>query len=120
MSRYWAYINSQVQGPYELEQLIRLPGFSRQTLVSVDDYSGSVGKWISPAAIPELARIFQKVDELHDAPIPSRPAPKPARPKMPLKLTQVPPPVEEVKPWYTNGLLWLAAITALAGSADRK
>src|SRR5437764_15486586 len=110
MARYWAYIGQEVKGPYELEQLIRLPGFSRQTMVSLDDYSGSVGRWISPAEIPELARIFQKVDELHDAPAPApRAAPKP-KPRMPARLTPVAPPVEE-KTSFPGGWLRLIALT---------
>ncbi len=114
MARYWAYINNQVMGPYEIEQLIRLPGFSRQTMVSGDDMSGGAGKWISPADIPELARIFQKVDELHDAPVQApRPAPKP-KSKMPTRLTPVPPPVEE--PWqFSWGWLWVLLISAVLG-----
>jgi hypothetical protein len=111
MAKYWVYINDKVAGPYELDQLIRIQGFSRQTLVSVDDHSGQVGRWISPAQIPELARIFQKVDELHEStPAAPRPAAKPARPRMPAKLTVVPPPVPETVRW---GWFWPAVFAAL-------
>src|SRR6478735_2537765 len=110
MAKYWIYIGNQVQGPFELEQLIRLPGFSRQSQVSPDD-EGSAGKWISPAEIPDLARIFQKADELHAAPIPTpKPAPKPK--PFPAKLTHVPPPVDEKRPfpWIWVGPTILLAV----------
>jgi hypothetical protein len=114
MPRYWVYLNGQVQGPYEIEKLIRVPGFSRQTQVSVDDMSGTAGKWISPADIPELARIFQKVDEIHDAPAPApKPAAKP-KPKMPARLTPVAPPVPEPDK-FSWAWLWIILAVVLAG-----
>jgi hypothetical protein len=113
MAKYWIYINEQVLGPYELEQLIRVPGFSRQTMVSRAD--GGAPRWISPAEIPELARIFQKVEEIHDAPIPTpRPAPKP-KPRMPVKLTPVAPPVEPPKKKFWKTWMWSIPAIALAG-----
>src|SRR5579871_4844258 len=83
MASYWVYLNDEVAGPYALEQLIRLRGFSRQTLVCIDDASGKPTHWISPAEIPELAHIFKAVDEhLASPPSPaSRPAPKPVTPR---------------------------------------
>jgi len=97
MARYWIYLNDEVAGPYGVEQLIRLRGFSRQTQVCVDDSSGKPTQWISPAEIPELAHIFKAVDE-HQALMPSaappkiqpkpvtpRSAPKPAGPAVVLK-----------------------------------
>src|SRR3982750_473364 len=110
MARYWVYLNEKVAGPYELDQLIRIQGFSRRTLVSVDDHSGQVGRWISPAEIPELARIFQKADELHDSPPPPRPAAKPARPKMPARLTPMAPPPQEAAGPFNWTLLSVAAV----------
>ena len=84
MARYWLYLNDEVAGPYTVEQMIRTRGFSRQTLVCVDDHSGKPGSWISPADIPELAHIFKAVDEVHDRPVPPsspKAVPKPAVPK---------------------------------------
>jgi len=63
MAQYWVYLNNEVAGPYAVEQLIRLRGFSRQTLVCVDDSSGQPTHWISPAEIPELSHIFKAADE---------------------------------------------------------
>jgi hypothetical protein len=116
MAKYWIYINDQVLGPYSIEQLIRVPGFSRQTMVSVDGHSGATGKWISPAEIPELAKIFQKVEEIHDAPIPTpRPAAKP-KPYAPARLTPVPPPAEEPRrPGLT--MVWLAVVALAVAAA---
>jgi hypothetical protein len=74
VARYWVYLNSEVAGPYGVDQLIRLRGFSRQTQVCVDEMDGKPKVWISPAEIPELAHIFKAVDE-HQAE-PANPAPK--------------------------------------------
>jgi hypothetical protein len=63
MARYWVYLNDEVTGPYGVDQLIRLRGFSRQTQVCIEDFSGKPKNWISPADIPELAHIFKAVDE---------------------------------------------------------
>ena len=63
MAHYWVYLNNEVSGPFEIEQLIRVRGFSRQTLVRVDDPSNKSTQWISPAEIPELAHIFKAADD---------------------------------------------------------
>ncbi|MFA5974814.1 MAG: hypothetical protein WC859_01440 [Elusimicrobiota bacterium] len=91
MARYWVYLNDHVVGPFDVEQLIRLRGFSRQTQVCIDDHSGKPGTWISSFEIPELAHIFKAAGEWSEsipapAPIPrqapkppvSRPVPRPA------------------------------------------
>ncbi len=81
MARYWVYLNDVVSGPFALEQLIRQRGFSRQTLICVDDASGKPTHWISPAEIPELAHIFKAVDEqnaVSPAPAPAKMSPRPA------------------------------------------
>ena len=120
MAIYWVYLNDQVKGPYEVDELIRLTGFSRQTMVSIDDNSGGAGQWISPASIPDLARIFQKVDALFDAPAPGpKPAPKPVKPRMPTRLTPVAPPVEESKR-FSGAWIWVLLLCALvAGGVYR-
>lgn len=116
MARYWIYLNDQVKGPYEVDELIRISGFSRRTMVSMDDRSGSAGKWMSPAEIPELARIFQKADELHESsPTPApKPAPKPKR-QGPAQLTAVAPPPMESH-WFSTAWPWFLILLALAGS----
>jgi hypothetical protein len=84
MARYWVYLDDKVSGPYGVEQLIRLRGFSRQTQVCVDDSSGKPTQWISPAEIPELAHIFKAVDErqtLMPSAAPAKAQPKPATPR---------------------------------------
>jgi hypothetical protein len=115
MARYWVYLNDQVGGPYELDELIKLRGFSRRTLVCVDDQSGAPQRWISPAEIPELAPIFKVVDQVFDPsvpPPPVKPAPKPARPRMPTHLTPVasPAPPESHGGWWW--IMLLAAVVA--------
>ena len=86
MARYWVYLNDEVTGPFGVDQLIRLRGFSRQTQVCIEDSSGKPKYWISPADIPELAHIFKAVDEhLAEPAVPPRSASKPpiARPPRP-------------------------------------
>jgi len=76
VARYWVYLNNEVAGPYGIDQMIRLRGFSRQTLVCVDEMDGKPKVWISPAEIPDLAHIFKAADE-HQADT-TNPTPKPA------------------------------------------
>src|ERR1035437_4138578 len=84
MAQYWVYLNSAVAGPYEVEQMIRLRGFSRQTLVCIDDASGKPTRWISPSEIPELAHIFKAVDD-QMAMAPAAPAPKSPTKALPIR-----------------------------------
>lgn len=81
MASYWVYLNEEVKGPFGVDQLIRLRGFSRQTLVCIDEPGGKAKNWISPAEIPELAHIFKAADEHHAeaAPAPKAAAKAPAR-----------------------------------------
>ncbi len=86
MAKYWIYVNDQVAGPYSVEQLIRLRGFSRQSQVCVDDESGVQRLWTSPAEIPELAPIFKAVEQMHESrtsPAPLKAAAKPITPRPP-------------------------------------
>jgi hypothetical protein len=82
MARYWVYLNGGVMGPYGVEELIRLRGFSRQTQVCIEEESGSPQQWTTPAEIPELAHIFRAVD-LHEAPTVPEPVAKPPAKAMP-------------------------------------
>jgi hypothetical protein len=121
MARYWVYLNNEVAGPYGVEQLIRLRGFSRQTLVCVDDASGKPTQWISPAEIPELSHIFKAADEHQTlmpesaaSKIPPRPAAargaqKPAGPAVVLKAS---PRIGFAASWPW----WLVAVLVAAAS----
>jgi len=80
MAQYWVYLNNAVAGPYGVEDLIRLRGFSRQTRVCVDDASGNPSQWITSAEIPELAHIFKAVDE-HQSLTPTAAPPPKVQPK---------------------------------------
>jgi hypothetical protein len=77
MAQYWVYLNNEVAGPFGVEQLIRLRGFSRQTMVCVDDASGKPTHWISVAEIPELAHIFKAAYEQQAPPMQAASTPKP-------------------------------------------
>jgi hypothetical protein len=128
MARYWAYINNEVMGPYGVEELIRLRGFSRQTMVCLDDASGAPRKWISPAEIPELAPIFKAVDE-HQSKSPAAPPAKSAtKPPVVPAAPKVPPMTSPVKrrgmpkaeKWGWGGLvLFIVLGTAAAWIASQ-
>jgi hypothetical protein len=113
MASYWVYLNNNVTGPYPIEQLIRLRGFSRHTQVCIDDSSGRPGSWINAAQIPELAHIFKAVDERETIPPPPsapRPTPKPAAPRPSPRPAPAPAPVPVPKsmpvwPWLLAALL---------------
>jgi len=82
VSKYWVYLDDKVSGPYTVDQMIRLRGFSKQTRICEEDGSGNPQKWISPADLPELSHIFKAVHDVMTAPTPPRPAPKPpSKPK---------------------------------------
>lgn len=83
MSKYWVYIEDKVAGPYSVDQLIRLRGFSRQARICLaEDGVQGPQQWSSPADIPELSHIFKAVDETRPVALPPRQKPKPATPKM--------------------------------------
>lgn len=54
--RYWAYINNEIKGPFEPDELIKIEGFSPSTLVcpqsSVEE---ETKEWKEAREIPELA-----------------------------------------------------------------
>jgi hypothetical protein len=112
------YLNDEVNGPYAVDQLIRLRGFSRQTQVCVDDESGKPKNWISLSEIPELAHIFKAADErMAESPAPSpKAAPKTAAPR-PIK--PFVPAVTLKKPMRNNAALagWILLAAAILGGA---
>ena len=65
MSRYWVYVNDRVSGPYVVEKLIRIPGFSRKTMVCSEEAGVDPKNWITAAYIPELSKIFRTIDEMN-------------------------------------------------------
>ncbi len=73
------FINEEVKGPFAVDQLIRQRGFSRETRVCRETENGETGDWVSPADIPELAKVFRAVDELNTPDLPPAPPPKPAQ-----------------------------------------
>jgi len=79
MSRYWIYLNNEVAGPFEVDQLIRKRGFAREARVCLEQPDGGTGEWMSASEIPELSRIFRAADEMN------RPDPSPPPVKTPPK-----------------------------------
>jgi hypothetical protein len=123
MARYWVYLDDKVAGPYRVEQLIRIRGFSRQTQVCVEDASGKPRQWISPAEIPELAHIFKAVDEQQAispvAAVP-KPQPKPVLPRIiPKPASSAPalkatPAKSRSSPWFWWALVAFAVAVGVA------
>ena len=120
MARYWVFLDNRVSGPFEVDQLIRLRGFSRKTMVCIEDDSSAPQAWISPAEIPELAKIFRDADQaLESPPAPapkSKPAPK-ASPARPTPRQQAPIPAPAPAPSRRGRWLWLALPLALLAIA---
>ena len=119
MAKYWVYIEGQVQGPYTVDQLIKLRGFSRQTMVCAEGSTpGEKTEWISPAQIPQLANLFRAADQLHEEtkePTP-KPIPKPAKPLASKTVVTAPP--HTPWPWkkIVSGLLGVGLVGGFLGT----
>lgn len=59
--KYWAYINNEIKGPFETEELIKVDGFSPSTLVcpqsSVEEETKD---WKEARELPEIAVLITK------------------------------------------------------------
>ena len=53
--KYWLFQNNQVCGPYDPEELGRLPGYSLESFVCPEGKGSSMGDWRLASLIPELA-----------------------------------------------------------------
>ena len=53
--KYWVFQNNQVCGPYDPEELGRLPGYSLESFVCPEGKGSSMGDWRLASLIPELA-----------------------------------------------------------------
>lgn len=124
MAKYWIYLDDAVVGPFAVDKLIRMRGFSRQTPVCVDDNSGKPGAWITCADIPELAAVFKAADLYHEIPPPrapkTPPKPVPATPKPPRPArVRTPEPVQKAasgSAWkWILPLLVMASVTGAWG-----
>lgn len=114
MARYWLYLNGEVLGPFEIEQMIRQRGFSRQTLVRPDDPAAK--DWMSPADLPELAHIFKAVEEHQSAPLPPpKLPPKPPSPRPTPKAPAAPAaPVPKVPTSSRASWVWWLVLPVVA------
>ena len=54
--RYWVYLNGQVPGSYDLEDLVGLPGFAPTTLVCPAEGEISESSWTRAGEIPDIIR----------------------------------------------------------------
>jgi hypothetical protein len=117
MSKYWVYIDDKVAGPYTVDQLIRLRGFSRQARICSQEGDEGPQSWTSPANIPELSHIFKAVDETRPVMLPPRAKAKPplakARPR-PAPEAPAAPVREQKHAFSWAGLALLLLMGALA------
>ena len=66
--RYWVYINDKVEGPYEEDKLVTLPGFTPDTLICAEEIAaGGSQEWIKASSIFE----FDKIEQTINQPLPS-------------------------------------------------
>ena len=66
--RYWVYINDKVEGPYEEDKLVTLPGFTPDTLICAEEINaGGNQEWVKASSIFE----FDQVEQPADQPLPA-------------------------------------------------
>ncbi len=57
--KYWAYVNNEIKGPFEPQELVKLDGFSKETLIcpqsSVEE---ETKEWKEAGEIPEVALLI--------------------------------------------------------------
>ncbi len=57
--KYWAYINNEILGPYEKEELIKLPQFTNSTLLCPQSPVGEKTEdWKEAASFPEISALI--------------------------------------------------------------
>ena len=55
MAKYWLFLDNQVTGPYEPEELRKLPGFGPEALICPEGRKGTdMGDWQRASLMPEL------------------------------------------------------------------
>lgn len=97
--RYWVFQNFRVTGPFEVDALGRIAGFSPTTLVCPDLNSGmDAESWTRAGTVPELAAALypalRRAAAKPRVPVPEPPAPPPSlpRPRRPPRTAEKPPP----------------------------
>lgn len=55
MTKYWIYRNNKVDGPYAVDELLKLPGYHAKSLVAPENPDRRHGLWNLASNIPELA-----------------------------------------------------------------
>ncbi|MHB2027005.1 MAG: DUF4339 domain-containing protein [Elusimicrobiota bacterium] len=65
MSKYWLFLENQVTGPYEPDELRALSGFNSESLICPEGRKGTdMGDWQRAAIVPELASSAVKTIEV--------------------------------------------------------
>ncbi len=66
--RYWLFLNNQVHGPYEPDDLSQLPSYSPEALVCPEGRKGThIGDWQRAGMVPELQLSLLKATQLSPA-----------------------------------------------------
>lgn len=62
--RYWVYINDKVDGPYEEDKLVTLPGFTPDTLICAEEIAaGGSQEWVKASSIFEFDQVPQPANQ---------------------------------------------------------
>ncbi len=62
--RYWVYINDKVEGPFEEDKLVTLPGFTPDTLICAEEIAaGGSQEWVKASSIFEFDQVEQTVNQ---------------------------------------------------------
>ena len=62
--RYWVYINDKVEGPFEEDKLVTLPGFTPDTLICAEEVAaGGSQEWVKASSIFEFDPVEQTINQ---------------------------------------------------------
>ncbi len=62
--RYWVYINDKVEGPFDEDKLVTLPGFTPDTLICAEEIAaGGNQEWVKASSIFEFDQIEQTINQ---------------------------------------------------------
>ena len=60
--RYWVYINDKVEGPFEEDKLVTLPGFTPDTLICAEEVAaGGSQEWVKASSIFEFDPVERRL-----------------------------------------------------------
>lgn len=61
MMRYWIYLDGEIPGQFEVEELVQLPGFTEKALVCPADGDLSARRWQPAGTVADIAQILSSM-----------------------------------------------------------